>query len=285
MGHEFDIYQSADNRLLLLRLFYMPYTLRSLLMMTSLGLMLSSGYAVAESSGVSVALSDNLIVLDNRTRSGSIELVNLASDPTEFTISVLSVKNTELDGESLLRWAPRRTLAPAHRTASFRVSARPPGDLPAGEYLIRVGVTSKLQSPPPVPKEFKNADGVMELGLSAVVPIVPTLPVTVYYRHGIETPMIDAGALVLTPDNPEQIGYFPVTKREPKYSFVGAVQIVERSTGTVINQGRLHLAQGLATSNVNMPRGKQTMMAGGVYCLRIWSNWPMKGKADQEVCN
>jgi hypothetical protein len=263
----------------------MPYSFRYLFMPAALGLCLLSGPALGQSGGVSVALSDNLIVLDSRSRSGAIELVNLASDPTEFTLSVLSVKDTQLDGESLIRWAPRRTLAPANRTAPFRVSARPPGDLPPGEYLIRVGVTARVQSPPPVPQEFENAEGEMEMGLSAVVPIVPTLPVTVYYRHGIETPTINAGSLVLTPDNITTMGYFPVTKPEPKYSFVGAVQVIEQNSGTIINQGRLHLAQGVSASNVNMPRGERAMLANGVYCLRIWHNWPAEGAPNQEVCS
>lgn len=263
----------------------MSYLFPFSLIKASLGLLLFSGYAAAQSGGVSVALSDNLIVLDSRARSGAVELVNLASDPTEFTMSVLSVKDTELDGESLIRWAPRRTLAPANRTVPFRVSARPPGDLPAGEYLIRVGVTARVQTPPPVLREFKNEKGEIEMGLSAVVPIVPTLPVTVYYRHKIETPTIEAGTLVLTPDNPNSIGYFPVTKPQPKYSFVGAVQIIERSSRTIINQGRLHLSQELAASNVYMPRGEQPVIASNVYCLRIWNFWPAEGEPDQEACN
>jgi len=263
----------------------MPYSFRYLFMPTALGLCLLSGPALGQSGGVSVALSDNLIVLDSRSRSGSIELVNLASDPTEFTLSVLSVKDTQLDGESLIRWAPRRALAPANRTAPFRVSARPPGDLPPGEYLIRVGATARVQSPPPVPQEFENAEGEMEMGLSAVVPIVPTLPITVYYRHGIETPTINAGSLVLTPDSITTMGYFPVTKPEPKFSFVGAVQVIEQNSGTIINQGRLHLAQGVSASNVNMPRGERAMLANGVYCLRIWHNWPAEGEPNQEVCS
>lgn len=240
--------------------------------------------AQAQQSGVSVALSDNLIVLEQRSRSGTIELVNLASDPTEFRVSILGVSDSEVDGSALIRWAPQRALAPANRTAPFRVSARPPGDLPPGEYLIRVGVTAAVQAPPPLPRET-NENEEPEQGIAVVVPIVPTLPVTVYYRHGIETPMVDAQPLVETPDDENFIGYFPVVKQQPEYSFVGTVQVVEKTTKTLINRGRLHLRQSTERSNVRMPRGEQTMIENGVYCLQIWDHWPGQGTPTTEVCS
>ena len=241
--------------------------------------------ALSQQSGVSVALSDNLIVLEGRSRSGTIELVNLAADPTEFTLSILGVRDSEVDGTTLIRWSPQRAVAPANRTLPFRVSARVPRDLEPGEYLIRVGVTSRVQSPPPVPQEFINEEGEPEQGIAVVVPIVPTLPVTVYYRHEIATPRVDAQPLVETPDDVNFLGYFPVVKRQPQYSFVGTVQVVERTTNTVINRGRLHLAQGTERSNVRMPRGEQAMLMDGVYCLQIWDHWPAEGQATAEVCN
>lgn len=242
--------------------------------------------AQSQQSGVSVALSDNLIVLEQRSRSGAIELVNLASDPTEFRLSILEVTNSEVDGSKLIRWAPQRALAPANRTAPFRVSARPPGDLPPGEYLIRVGVTAAVQAPPPLPRETnENENEEPEPGIAVVVPIVPTLPVTVYYRHGIETPMVDAKPLVATPDDEKFIGYFPVVKQQPGYSFVGTVQVIEKTTGTLINRGRLHLSQSTEKSNVRMPRGVQNMIENGIYCLQIWNHWPGQGTPTAEVCS
>lgn len=238
----------------------------------------------SQQSGVSVALSDNLIVLEQRSRSGSIELVNLASDPTEFQISILGVSDTEVDGADLIRWAPQRALAPANRTAPFRVSARTPDGLPPGEYLIRVGVTAAVQAPPPIPRD--NAENEEpEQGIAVVVPIVPTLPVTVYYRHNIETPMVDAQPLVETPEDLNFIGYFPVVKQQPQYSFVGTVQVIEKTTNTLINRGRLHLRQSTERSNVRMPRGEQTMIENGIYCLQIWDHWPGQGVPTTEVCS
>jgi len=235
--------------------------------------------------GVSVALSDNLVVLDSRHRSGAIELVNLSADPTEFKVKIQTVKDSEVDGESLIRWAPQRTLAPPHRTVPFRVASRPQSDLPSGEYLIRVGVSARAITPPLPIIERENEDGEIEQAIAAVVPIVPVLPVTIYYRHKMETPMIDAQPLVATPEDEKYLGYFPVVKRLPQYSFVGTVQVVEQATGEVINQGRLHLRQGTKESKVRMPHGKSLLKPGVGYCLRIWDHFPAKGNPDQQVCS
>ncbi|MBN2644309.1 MAG: hypothetical protein JXR59_02425 [Desulfuromonadaceae bacterium] len=252
---------------------------RSLLVLAVLLLMSAAAWA-----DVSVALSDNLIVIDSRDRSGMIELVNLSADPTEFTLQIQNVEGSEVDGETLIRWAPRRSQVPANRTAPFRVSARPQKDLPPGEYLIRVGVSARLMAPPPVVETKKNQNGEIEQTIAVVVPIVPVLPVTVYYRHQIDTPMIDAQALVATPDDEKYLGYFPVVKRTPQYSFVGTVQVVEQATGKVINQGRLHLKQGTESSRVRMPRGEQALVPGTTYCLNIWDRFPAKGQPVQQVC-
>lgn len=240
---------------------------------------------MAQAAGVSVALSDNLIVVDNRHRSGAIELVNLAADPTEFTVKIQQVSDSEVNGEKLIRWAPQRAVAPPNRTLPFRVSSRAQSDLPPGEYLIRVGVSARALSPPPAVIERKNEDGEIEQGIAAVVPIVPVLPVTVYYRHNIDTPMIDAQPLVATPGDEKYLGYFPVVKRAPQYSFVGTVQVVEKATGAIINQGRLHLRQGTRESKVQMPHGKQTLKAGAVYCLNVWDRFPAEGAPGQQVCS
>lgn len=246
--------------------------------------LLTSFHVHGQPTGVSVALSDNLLVLDQRQRSGTIELINLGADPTEFSLSVIGGEDSELDGAKLIRWSPQRALAPAHRTIPFRVAARPPSDLPVGEYLIRVGVRAERQAPPSLDNDIPESNE-PEPGIAVMVPIVPVLPVTVYYRHGIEAPMLDVEPLVETPDDERFIGYFPVRKLQPQYSFVGTVQVIEKNTKTVINRGRLHLRQGAVGSEVKMPRGEQVMLDGGVYCIQIWDHFPGEGQPNAEVCS
>jgi hypothetical protein len=236
----------------------------------------------ARAEGFRVTLSDDVVVLDDKQKWGSIDLVNLGADPMEFTLTVdATASGTARDGTSLIRWAPSKALAPANRSVTMRVSARPPADLPPGEYVFRVGVTAAVQHPPrTLPGE--GTDQVQ--GIAATIPVVPILPVTVYLRHKIEAPMIDAKPLVFTPEDPKYFGYFPVTKRTPGVSFVGQIQLVEQGSGAIISKGRLILSPAQDTSNVRMPRGDTPVKDGARYCLRIWDHFPGKGGPTQEVC-
>lgn len=232
--------------------------------------------------GVSVALSDNLAVLDERNRSTAIELVNLGADPTEFRLTVdPDIAGTDIDGRSVIRWSPSRALAAPHTTVPVRIAVRPPADLPPGEYMLRAGVTAEVQRPPPIDTGLDDAP---PDGIAVTIPVVPTLPIMVYFRHRISPPMIDSEPLVLTPDDADSMGYFPVVKRHPEYSFVGQVQVVDADSRQVINGGRLHLKPGSASSQVRMPRPAEAIEQSGRYCLLIWDHWPAQGPAQQEVC-
>lgn len=236
-------------------------------------------------AGVSVALSDNLIILDSKNRSGMIELVNLGDEPTEFRLKVdESLVGTPNDASSMLRWAPARSLVPAHQTRPVRVSARPTPELAPGEYIFRVGVTAEVK---PVPRKPKPGEKDIEAppdGLAVTIPIIPTLPVTVYLRHEIPPPMLEVDSLILTPEDEKVLGYFPVRKHNPAHSFVGQVQVVEADTSNVVNSGRLHIAQGKPESRVNMPRGKVPVNSGTRYCVRVWDHFPGEGPAQVESC-
>ena len=240
------------------------------------------GQASAGDGAFRVTLSDDVIVLDEHSRSGSIDLVNLGEDPMEFTLKVDDeAKGAAPDGTPLIRWTPTRSLVPANRSVAMRVAARPPANLAPGEYIFRVNVTASVQRPKMTPgAEEKEA----EKGIAVTIPVVPVLPVTVYVRHKIETPMIDAKPLVLTPEDKKIAGYFPVTKRMPGVSFVGQIQLVEQGSGKVVNQGRLVLAPATDTSKVSMPLGKIPLEKGARYCLRVWDHFPGEGAPKLEVC-
>lgn len=231
--------------------------------------------------GLSVALSDNVLVLNDTDRSASLELVNLGSLPTEFALqSVKLVMNAKTqDGSEFIRWAPQRAKVPANQTMPMRISARQLDKLPPGEYMLKLNV-SALTRPGP---EAKTADKAQ--GVAVTIPIMPVLPVTVYLRHGIDTPGIRAQKLVYTPKDREYLGYFPVTKTVPGQSFVGQIQVINQATGDVLSSGRLHLRPTTNESVVRMPRGKFTTGAAGTYCLKIWDHFPAKGNPIQEQCN
>ncbi|MBK1675001.1 hypothetical protein CKO35_17320 [Ectothiorhodospira shaposhnikovii] len=235
-------------------------------------------------SQLSVALSDNLVVLSNQERSGQLELVNSGSDPTEFRLTVESdMVGADVDGRTVIRWSPARALVSPHRTLPVRIAARPPHDLPPGEYVLRAGVTAAVQTPPSLTGPRMSDEEVA--GVAVVIPIVPTLPITVYYRHDIPNPMIEAEALVPMPDDTHYVGYFQVRKSDPKYSFVGYIAVVDAMTGQVVNQGRLHLLPGVESGQVRIPHSTASMSASGQYCIRIWDHWPARGVPGKEVCD
>ena len=232
---------------------------------------------------VSVAFSDNIIVLDDKSRSGAFELVNLGSDPTEFRLSINDkLVGTPNDASKIIRWSPARSLVSGNRTTAVRISARPTPQLAANEYIFELGVTAEVQPLPKTPKageEEAPADA-----LAMKIPVVPTLPVTVYLRHQMEAPKIDAQPLQLTPNDKEMMGYFPVKKRNKDHSFVGQVEVIEKASGKKIISGRLHLKQGTESTKVNMPRGDVPLAAGAVYCLRIWDSFPATTEPYSVVC-
>ncbi|MGL5586140.1 MAG: hypothetical protein ACRDDD_12000 [Plesiomonas sp.] len=234
---------------------------------------------------LSVALSDNLVVLDDSQRSSFIELVNLGRTPTEFALQSIKFTGaaTAKDGAEFIRWAPERARVPANRTLPMRISARNLEQLSPGEYVLQVNVSAQRRPNPVRSTEAQNKEASSAVAVS--IPVVPVLPITIYLRHQIDTPMITAQPLVYTPKDPDFLGYFPVTKKMAGVSFVGLVQLVDKATDEVVSSGRLHLQPSSKETKVRMPRGKFTAKAKGNYCLRIWDHFPAQGAPAQEQCS
>ena len=246
---------------------------------------LSAPSANAQDAGrITVSISDNIIVIDANARSGQIDLVNGSDDPVEFSVS----PKTEGAGiinsaEAVLRWAPARSVAPAHRSQAFRVAARPTPELAPGEYAYQFSVRAELQRN--AINTLANSDNKTTDPLITVrVPIVPVLPVTVYVRHRIEAPRVDLRPLTLTPDDPDSLGYFTAVKQHRDRSFIGTVQVVDAETGAELSRGRLHLGQAGAEAKVGMPRERFPQGKAGKYCLRVWDHFPAQGEPYANVC-
>jgi hypothetical protein len=246
---------------------------------------LSAPSANAQDTGkITVSISDNIIVIDANARSGQVDLVNGSDDPVEFTVSPMTEgAGIVHSAEPVLRWAPARSVAPAHRSQAFRVAARPTPELAPGEYAYQFTVRADLQRD--VINILENNDDKNKDRLvTIIVPVVPLLPVTVYVRHGIESPRVDLRPLTLTPDDPTSLGYFTAVKQHPDRSFIGTVQVVDAETGAELSRGRLHLGQAGAESKVGMPRERFPKEKGGKYCLRVWDHFPARGEPYASVC-
>ena len=120
---------------------------------------LASPTASALAQGVLVA--PHAIVIDHRTRSGSLSLYNPGEDPAEVTLSTFfgypvtdsagdfELKTVERPGPtapSAAGWVeafPKRMLLAPKERQTVRLLARPPAGLPDGEYWARLVVAAK----------------------------------------------------------------------------------------------------------------------------------------------
>jgi hypothetical protein len=247
---------------------------------------LSAQSANAQEQGrITVSISDNMIIIDGNARSGQIDLVNGSDDPVEFTVlPVLEDTGIVNTAGPVLRWAPERSVAPAHRSLAFRVAARPTPELAPGEYAYLFTVRATLQAD--LPDLLAATDGVtQETVITGVVPVVPVLPVTVYLRYKIEAPRVDVRPLTLTPDDAESLGYFLAVKQHPDRSFVGTIQVVDADTGEELSRGRLHLGQEGDQAKVTMPRGIFPTGKVANLCLRVWDKFPSQGEPYANSCS
>lgn len=135
------------------------------------------------------------VFIDHRTRSGSIELYNPGTAPSEVSISTMLaypvtdslgritlhvVEDPDSIRTSAAQWItayPRRlTLQPAERQ-TVRLLARPPADLPDGEYWTRIVVAAKGAA---VPVTNVGDTAGITVGLSLEVRTV----IATFYRKG-----------------------------------------------------------------------------------------------------
>lgn len=114
---------------------------------------------VAYAQGVLVA--PHAVIMDHRTRSGSLTLYNPGDEPAEVTLSTFfgypvtdstgafelkTVDQPEPDYPSAAKWIdafPKRVMLGPKQRQTVRLLARPPAGLPDGEYWARLVVSAK----------------------------------------------------------------------------------------------------------------------------------------------
>lgn len=241
-------------------------------------LALLMGVVGNSSAQLSVSISDNVVVLDDKQRTGSIDLINLGLDPVEFTVRALENN----DNSSLVRWAPARVLVQPNSAAKLRVMARPNVKSDAEEVLIKLGITSEVKKPPRTVEQARAEDPIE--GVAVSVPIVPTLPMFVYFRNKTLETSVVMSEFVATPDDQRIHGYFPVTKSDASKSFVGQARIINKENGQILDQGRLHMTYGTEKINVQVLRANSPLGESPVQCLQLWNQFPGQGVPAQTVC-
>lgn len=232
---------------------------------------------------ISVSISDNVVVLNSRERSGEIELLSMTPSPVEFDITPGSLPEGVLDGRDYLRWSPPRTLVPANRSVPLRMVFRPPAELAPGEYVVRLNVKSRQVDFQPSFETDPNAD--TENAIAIGVSIQPVLPVTVYIRHQVDSPELNIGRFEPAIGDARSHGHFMVSKAPDAISFVGTVALMGAQSGTTLTSGRLRMGQTVDEMRIRVPRREEEAELTEAVCLHIWPSFPARGAPAQRVCS
>jgi hypothetical protein len=196
-----------------------------------------------EAAAQGVVVAPHAVFIDHRTRSGSVLLYNPNTEPAEVTISLIygvpvtdSLGDIKLDTvntfdaaqRSSVAWLqafPRRlTVAPLERQ-TIRLLARPPAELPDGEYWARLVIAAKGGRIPVA----GIADTSIQVGLSLEVRTI----IGVNYRKGAVQTGVSLSQLrgVTAGDTMQVWARF---ERQGNAAWIGTVRwTLVDSTGTV----------------------------------------------------
>lgn len=152
-------------------------------------LLTSAAPAAPRDGGVSV--SPMMVILDTRGRPVGFDVINFSDRPATFRLDPLHAEIGPDGAQTLtpaaaqpgsavnfLRWAPRQFEVQPGATRTIRLSARPPADLPAGEYRLHLRVTNI--GPPP---ERPTARTEGAVGVAVHIQVAQAVRVLV--RHGV----------------------------------------------------------------------------------------------------
>jgi P pilus assembly chaperone PapD len=201
-------------------------------------LVLLGSASALEAQGVVVA--PHAVYLDHRTRSASITLYNPGAEPTEVAIEFLfGYPVTDSLGDFTLaepdsvtaempsahRWIeafPRRmTLGPLQRQ-TVRLLARPPANLPDGEYWARVVIVAKGGSVPVSGADSANISVGLNLEIRTRIPLT--------YRKGVLQSGIGVSALAAHRTAADSLAIRMHLARQNTAAYVGTAR------GSLINQ-------------------------------------------------
>jgi len=164
--------------------------------------------------GQGVIVAPPVVVIDHRTRGGSLELYNSSRTPVEVAIALeygypvtdslgaigLATFDTAAPGEpTAAPWIdiyPKRVTVPPGQRQTVRFLARPPADLADREYWSRIIISSKLGAIPVTTADTTS-------GISASLNLTVNTITTLLYRKGMmQTSLAISGlTTTVTPDS------------------------------------------------------------------------------------
>ena len=177
----------------------MPLTRRavllSLFLAAATGTGTLSGPAAAQGGFGDVTVTPTRLVLEGRTRSGTLSLANTGSKKATYRITVINMRMTETGAfeeipegkavageqfaEGLFRYAPRQITLEPGESQLIRVAARKPAGLAAGEYRSHLLIRAVPESGAGQSIEKKAGEG-LEISLA----VIPGVALPIIVRHG-----------------------------------------------------------------------------------------------------
>lgn len=188
------------------------------------------------------------VVLNNRERTGSIELYNPSARPSEITIrAVYGHPTTTPDGDLTLAIIeqpdstlpsaagfvdafPRRLVLQPNQRQTIRLLARPPAGLPDGEYWARLIISAKDAETSAVTTQ--DTAGV-SVGLTLEVRTI----IAVNYRNGAQRTGVQLGELAARTEGDSVVLRAPM-QRTGTAAWIGltTVKLLDPSGRTVASQ-------------------------------------------------
>ena len=226
-----------------------------------------------------VLVAPHAVIMDHRTRSGSLTLYNPGEEPVEVTLSTFfaypvtdstggfelrTVEQPEPDYPSAAKWVdafPKRVLLGPKQRQTVRLLARPPANLQDGEYWARLVVSAKGGSVPV--NGVTDSSGVrvaLSLEIRTVIPL--------QYRKGRVATGVRTSSLAAAVER-DSLAVRLRLDRTGNAAFLGTVRgALVDSTGRVVAS----LSSPLAVYYDMEPRITAPLPAAGLPAGTYWLN-------------
>lgn len=261
------------------------------------GLLLAAAPAAPSPAqgGAAVSVAPMMVILDTAGRPASFDVINFGDRVATFRLDPLHAV-IDADGEQrfeaaeaqagtaagFLRWAPRQFEVQPGATRTIRLSARPPADLPPGEYRLHLRVTNIG----PTPDRPTSADE-QAVGVNVKIQVAQAVRVLVRHRIGPGTARLDTVSLQTAEAGP-RLSFALINNRDGG-SVLGRYAVV--TTGP---DGAEHLLRGETDVTlypdtdrrpISLNMGLSELPPGSRACVRFWSTRGARGGAPQEACS
>lgn len=235
-------------------------------------------------------IAPNAVVVDARTHTGSVTLVNNGTDAAEVSLSTRygfpatdttgamylrtfdAVDDTTPSAATWVRSFPARLILQPGERRTVRILVTPPASLPAGEYWSRLDVTSRRAATTRTASTMSNVSATAEgaeaskdvqIGLNLEVHSLLAL----FYRNGAVSTGIELGTprVRLAPDS---LHVRVAMRRKGNAAFVGSIKAtVRNASGDAVAMQTLPLGVYYELDpSIAMPRPR---LAPGKYTVTV----------------